>query len=425
MAADTVTDSPMFTRQRQLFLGIFVVLCLILAAGYYLFLRTDYVVLYTDLKPADASAIVAQLDAKGVSHRLSDNGTTILVPTDQADNVRLAVAGSDIPMKGAVGFELFNKSDMGLTDFAQKINYQRALQGELARTIMMMDGVESARIHLALPERSLFRGNRAVPKAAVEVIAKLGRTLTPDRIAGIQQLVASAVPDLALGDVAILDGDGRIVSQAPPSQALQTPEIDEQTAARNYYSARAKAAIAALMPGLQVGVQTLIMPKAGARPNEPAASVGSTTPARAADASVGGGRDFQLRVTILTEAALNAEDQGVARNAVAAAVGLDEQHGDSLSFEVGPTTIPSPAPALPLVAKPVAGAVEPAAAPALSAFDTGVSWWIWAMAGLVAILAIVIVVRRRQGDLSPLDREAFVTRLRQQIRAEGNGDVRV
>ncbi|MEO8374667.1 MAG: flagellar basal-body MS-ring/collar protein FliF [Sphingomonas bacterium] len=423
MAADTATDSPMFTRQRQLFLGIFVVLFLILAAGYYLFLRTDYAILYTDLKPADASAIVAQLDAKGVSHRLRDNGTTILVPTDQADNVRLAVAGSDIPMKGAVGFELFNKSDMGLTDFAQKINYQRALQGELARTIMMMDGVESARIHLALPERSLFRGNRAVPKAAVEVIAKLGRTLTPDRIAGIQQLVASAVPDLALGDVAILDGDGRIVSQAPPSQALQTPEIDEQTAARNYYSARAKAAIAALMPGLQVGVQTLIMPKA--RADEPVASAGRTTPARAVDAPVAGGRDFQLRVTVLTEAALNAEDQGVARNAVAAAVGLDEQHGDSLSFEVGPTTIPSPAPALPLAAKPAAGAVETAAAPVLAAFDTGVSWWTWAMAGLVAILAIVVLIRRRQGDLTPLDREAFVTRLRQQIRAEGNGDVRV
>src|SRR4051794_8071478 len=111
MAADTATDSPMFTRQRQLFLGIFVVFCLIMAAGYYLFLRTDYTTLYTGLKPADASAIVAQLDAKGVSHRLRDNGTTILVPTDQADNVRLAVAGSEIPMKGAVGFELFNKSD--------------------------------------------------------------------------------------------------------------------------------------------------------------------------------------------------------------------------------------------------------------------------------------------------------------------------
>ena len=423
MAADTATNSPMFTRQRQLFLGIFVVLCLILVAGYYLFLRTDYAILYTNLKPADASAIVAQLDAKGVSHRLSDNGTTILVPTDQADNVRLAVAGSDIPMKGAVGFELFNKSDMGLTDFAQKINYQRALQGELARTIMMMDGIESARIHLALPERSLFRGNRAVPKAAVEVIAKLGRALTPDRVAGIQQLVASAVPDLALGDVAILDGDGRIISQAPPSQALQTPEIDEQTAARNYYSARAKAAIAALMPGLQVGVQTLIMPKAGS--DEPAASGGNTKPARAADTLVASSRDFQLRVTILTEAALNAEDQGVARNAVAAAVGLDEQHGDSLSFEVGPTTTPSPALPLPLAAKPAASAVEPTVAPTLAAFDTGVSWWIWAMAGLVAIFAIVVVVRRRQVDLTPLDRDAFVTRLRQQIRAEGNGDVRV
>jgi len=424
MAADTVTDSPLFTRQRQLFLGMFVVLCLVLAAGYYLFLRTDYAILYTDLKPADASAIVAQLDAKGVSHRLRDNGTTILVPTDQADNVRLAVAGSDIPMKGSVGFELFNKSDMGLTDFAQKINYQRALQGELARTIMMMDGIESARIHLALPERSLFRGNRAVPKAAVEVIAKLGRTLTPDRVAGIQQLVASAVPDLALGDVAILDGDGRIISQAPPSEALQGTEIDEQTAARNYYSARAKAAIATLMPGLQVGVQTLIMPKAGARSDESAAS-GATPTARAVGMPVAGGRDFQLRMTILTEAALNAEDQGVARNAVASAVGLDEQHGDSLAFQVGPTTTPSPVSPLPLAAKPVTGAAEPATAASPAAFDTGTAWWIWALAALIGIIAIIALVRRRQSDLTPLDRDAFVARLRQQIRAEGNGDVRV
>jgi flagellar M-ring protein FliF len=425
MAADTATDSPLFTRQRQLFLGIFVVLCLILAAGYYLFLRTDYAILYTGLKPADASAIVAQLDAKGISHRLGDNGTTILVPTDQADNVRLAVAGSDIPMKGAVGFELFNKSDMGLTDFAQKINYQRALQGELARTIMMMDGIESARIHLALPERSLFRGNRAVPKAAVEVIAKLGRPLTPDRVAGIQQLVASAVPDLALGDVSILDGDGRLISQAPPSEALQGPEIDEQTAARNYYSARAKAAIAALMPGLQVGVQTLIMPKAGSRSDEPAAS-GVTAIARAGDApAAGNGRDFQLRMTILTEAALNAEDQGVARNAVAAAVGLDEQHGDSLAFQVGPTTTPSPASPLPLAAKPVASAVEPATAPNAVAFDAGTAWWIWVLAALVAFIGVITLVRRRQGELTPLDPEALVALLRQQIKAEGNGDVRV
>ncbi|MEO9130650.1 MAG: flagellar basal-body MS-ring/collar protein FliF [Sphingomonas sp.] len=425
MVADTATESRLFTRQRQLFLGVFVVLCLILASGYYLFLRTDYAILYTGLKPADASAIVAQLDAKGISHRLGDNGTTILVPTDEADNVRLAVAGSDIPMKGAVGFELFNKSDMGLTDFAQKINYQRALQGELARTIMMMDGIESARIHLALPERSLFRGNRAVPKAAVEVIAKLGRSLTRDRVAGIQQLVASAVPDLALGDVAVLDGDGRIISQAPQSAASQGPEIDEQTAARNYYSARAKTAIATLMPGLQLGVQTLIMPKAGARSDEPAASSTSATPRPADSPGAGGGRDFQLRMTILTEAALNAEDQVVARNAIAAAVGLDEQHGDSLSFEVGPTMTTLPAPALPFAAKPVVGAAEPAAAPTSLTFDTGAGWWVWGLGGLVAILGIFALVRRRDGDLSPMDRDAFVNRLRQQIRAEGNGDVRV
>ncbi|MEO7680129.1 MAG: flagellar basal-body MS-ring/collar protein FliF, partial [Sphingomonas sp.] len=169
-------------RQWRLIAVLLAGICLLLALGYYWFLRADYTVLYTGLRPADASAIVTQLDAKGLSHRLRDGGTTILVPADQVDTGRLAIAGSDVGAKGAVGFELFNKSDMGLTDFAQKINYQRALQGELARTIMTMDAVETARVHLAIPERSLFRTNRSDPKAAVEVVAKIGQTLTTERV---------------------------------------------------------------------------------------------------------------------------------------------------------------------------------------------------------------------------------------------------
>src|SRR3954454_16858263 len=127
-----------------------VLLCALLAAFWLLFLRTDYGVLFSRLREPDAATIVAELDKRKIPYRLEQGGTTILVPADRVDNTRLAVMGEDLPLKGQVGFELFNKSDMGLTDFAQKINYQRALQGELARTIMTVESVDSARVHLSI-----------------------------------------------------------------------------------------------------------------------------------------------------------------------------------------------------------------------------------------------------------------------------------
>lgn len=409
MTDDVTTGASMFANQRRTVAMLFAVLCVALIAGYYLFLRTDYAVLYTDMKPAEASAIVTELDAKGIPHRLADGGTTILVPTTQTDNVRLAVAGSDIPMKGSVGFELFNKSDMGLTDFAQKINYQRALQGELARTIMMMDGIESARIHLAIPERSLFRGNRSTPKAAVEVLAKVGRPLTPERIAGIQQLVASAVPDLVLGDVVVLDGDGRIVSEARVTQAMPNADVEEQTAAQNYYSARAKAAIAKLLPGLQFNVRTLVL---AGDPGSEIADRPSTDSAGPLQAP----RNFRLRVTVLSLTALNAEDQGMIRTAVEAAVGLNEPKGDSLAFEVGPTSPPLPAPAIvstvPASADLTGNTMSGTSAPGVG---TRIPWEMLALALLVTGLLVLLVSRVRGAGISARERQAFVGRIRRQL----------
>lgn len=399
--------------QRRIVIAVFVIVCVVLALGYYLFLRTDYAVLYSGLKPRDASAIVAELDSKGISHRLRDDGTTILVPSEQTDTVRLAVAGSDIPMKGAVGFELFNKSDMGLTDFAQKINYQRALQGELARTIMAMDGIDSARVHLAIPAPSLYRGDHATPKAAVEVAAKIGRPLTPDRVAGIQQLVASAVTDLALSDVSILDAEGRIVSAAPPPQASATPEMEERSATQAYYSARAKAAIAAQVPGLKFDVRTLVLlPDAAGDAAQPG-------PNPVADAS----RNFQLRITVLTLTPLGADEQSVARAAAANAVGLNEARGDTIGFELGPIApVAASAPvATPL---PVSTRLPPASSAAPSqnwALET-LGWASEAM--LLVVVVIGLLLRGRRDTLSSAERAAFVERLRVELRSSGRADVR-
>lgn len=209
----------------------FALLIAILIGGYFLVFRQDYVVLHDGLDPAEASAIVAELDRQKAPYRLAEGGSQILVPAQRADALRLSIAGANIPIRGVEGFELFNESDMGLTDFAQKIKYQRALQGELARTIMMMDGVAEARVHISMPERTLFRSEASAARAAVTVVFRSPDDQTPARIEGIQQLVAASVADLSAVAVVVLNSRGepispraeieRVAPNAPPGAATE------------------------------------------------------------------------------------------------------------------------------------------------------------------------------------------------------------
>lgn len=176
--------------------------------GAYLLLRSSYQTLFTDLRPQDAATIVAELERQKIDYRLADGGATVLVPTPQVHTVRLKVMSKELPLKGAVGFELFNNADLGLTEFAQKVNYQRALQGELARTIMSLDEIESARVHLSMPETGLFRRNGAKARASIALMTKAGQELPPDAVRGIQRLVAAAVPELEAHEVTIINPRG-------------------------------------------------------------------------------------------------------------------------------------------------------------------------------------------------------------------------
>jgi flagellar M-ring protein FliF len=171
-------------------------------------LRTDYQVLFTDLGPQDAATITAELDKMKMPYRLDHDGNTILVPADQVHKTRLKLVGRELPLRGAVGFELFNGSEVGMTEFTQKINYQRALQGELTRTILALDEVQSARVHLVLAEQGLFKKTARQAKASISIAVKPGRTLSPAQIQGIQRLVGAAVPDIRPGDVTIVDQHG-------------------------------------------------------------------------------------------------------------------------------------------------------------------------------------------------------------------------
>jgi flagellar M-ring protein FliF len=187
--------------------GIALILVLLVITAWYV-LRVEYQVLFADLKPQDAQAMTAELDRLKIPYKLGDSGTAILVDQATVHNTRIKLMGKDFPLHGAVGFELFNNTDFGMTEFAQKINYQRALQGEITRTILGLAEVQDARVHLALPEQGLFKQATSRAKAAIHLTLRQGHLLRQEQITGIQRLVAAAVPSMAVQDVTIVDNRG-------------------------------------------------------------------------------------------------------------------------------------------------------------------------------------------------------------------------
>jgi len=184
--------------------------------------RPNYQVLFAELAPRDAAAMAAELDKLKTPYQLADDGNTLLVPKDLVYKTRLKLMGQDLPLQGAVGFEVFNNADFGMTDFVQKVNYQRAVQGELTRTILSIENIHSARVHLAMPEQGLFKKAVTKAKASVTVAMKRGHVLEPQQVAGIQRLVAASVPDIASADVTVLDQHG--VALTRPSASDQAGE---------------------------------------------------------------------------------------------------------------------------------------------------------------------------------------------------------
>lgn len=176
-------------------------------------LKTDFQVLFSELKPQDAAVMTAELDKLKIPYKLDDGGAVILVDKAQVHATRIKVMGKDLPLHGAVGFELFNNSDFGMTEFAQKINYQRALQGELTRTILSLSEIRDVRVHLALPEQGLFKQASAKPKAAITVTLREGQALRSEQVSGIQRLVAAATPGMTAQDVTVLDKQGVALSR--------------------------------------------------------------------------------------------------------------------------------------------------------------------------------------------------------------------
>ena len=171
-----------------------------------------YRLLYSNLSQEDAGAIAEKLKGMKVPHEIREGGV-IVVPEDKVHELRLTLAGDGLPTGGGVGFEIFDRTTIGMTDFVQKINYRRALQGELSRTIGQLSEVEYARVHLAVPEKSLFSDKKEQTSASVVLKLRNGRTLSQNQVQGIGHLVASSVEGLNPKNITIVDTHGNVLSR--------------------------------------------------------------------------------------------------------------------------------------------------------------------------------------------------------------------
>ena len=169
--------------------------------------------LYSSLSPEDASAIVQKLRETGVDYKIADNGASVLVPEARIPELRLEMAGLGLPKTGRIGFEIFDKTNFGMTDFAEHVNYRRAVEGELERSVRALAEVQQARVHVTLPKESVFTDSREAAKASVLVGLRPGTRLSAQNVLAIRNLVASAVEGLTPELVSVVDMNGNLLSQ--------------------------------------------------------------------------------------------------------------------------------------------------------------------------------------------------------------------
>ena len=203
-------------RTQRLRLGLGVVLLVAAAiAAVVMGRQQDYRVLFSNLSDKDGGAIIAQLSQMNVPYRHTEGGGAIMVPSDRVHDVRLRLASQGLPKGTVSGFELMEGNRFGVTQFQERLNFQRGLEGELTRTIQSLSSVQSARVHLALPQQNGFFREQQKPSASVLVSLYPGRVLDRAQLAGIVHLVASSVPEMPPTAVSVLDDTGKLLSQSP------------------------------------------------------------------------------------------------------------------------------------------------------------------------------------------------------------------
>ncbi len=175
--------------------------------------ESDFHVVYSGLAPEDAAALTQKLKEASIEYKLDETGASILVPSGRMADARLAIAGAGLPRSGRIGFELFDRSNLGASDFAEQVNYRRALEGELERTIATLAEVDQARVHLTFAKESVFLDEKRPSKATVVLRLKRATPMSSANVNAVANLVASAVDGLAPEQVAIIDANGRLLNR--------------------------------------------------------------------------------------------------------------------------------------------------------------------------------------------------------------------
>lgn len=355
--------------------------------------KPNLVVAYSGLLPEDSAAIADQLEQEGIPYAIGAGGSTVSVPANKVAEVRIRLAQAGLPKGGGTGFELFDKTKFGVTDFEQKVNFRRALEGELARSINTLDAVRASRVHINIPEESLFKEDQKATTASVLLQLRPGASLSDEQIRGIVNLVANSVAGLEAKGVTVVDQTGRVlydgaaangsfVTGATTTQlelqrqyelALQrdlentlakivgpgrsavtvratlnfdaVSESAEQYAAPNEAVVRSQTTVTETFTGTNLTVGNVPGTGANGGPNAGAAtnatgnsqytrtettvnneiSRTSTTTVRAP------GRLERLSVSVVLDESVPAAQESAIMSAVAAAVGLDQTRGDTLS----------------------------------------------------------------------------------------------
>lgn len=428
-------------RSRVAFVaGVAGVVTLAAAAAWWL-LRPEPAVLFSDLRPQDAAALSSELEKLKIPYSVADNGATLLVDRAQVHAARLKLMGRDVPLHGTVGLELFNTTDFGMTEFAQKINFQRALQGELTRTILSFPEIRDARVHLVLPDQGLFRQNAARAKAAITLGLRPGHALRSEQVLGIQRLVAAAVPALSPQEVTIVDQQGLPLTRPGDGEAEGTgagQRLDLKRETEQYLARKATALLEqAFGPGQALAsvdvtlnmdsVRTTtedVIPASDGRGNagvlvreretarDSLSPDGRNPEARGArgssmqrDAEYQTGRRVEqvvsqpgairrIQVVAVVREPLAEEQQRHLERVIAAAVGVASERGDTVVVQ----TL-RPATAVPVQALDAERA--PAAAPGVEAARP----WILALAAgacmLLVGIAAALAARRKQSPMAP------------------------
>jgi flagellar M-ring protein FliF len=230
----------------------------LLAGGWMWSQVPDYKVLFSNVSDRDGGAIIASLQQMNVPHKFADGGGAILVPANQVHDVRLKLAAQGLPKGGLVGFELMENQKFGTSQFLEQVNFQRALEGELARSIQAVSAVDSARVHLAIGKQSVFMREQQKPSASVLVNLYPGRVLDQQQVNAIIHLVSSSVPNLPVSNVTVVDQQGNLLSKTDESDTgtgLNPNQLKYLLALEQSYTRRIEAIIAPIVAKENVRAQ--------------------------------------------------------------------------------------------------------------------------------------------------------------------------